>query len=1261
MMKALPAALTLVITTISVNCLQAQVLTKKDILATMSKNLRSREDSDIARATLLAKQKGWFLKKATANGGMISLVGVDKSGNPMYVATYNNTIAAATTRANQLWPGGSSGLNLSGSSDAVKGKMAIWDGGNPLTTHVELTGRITIEDGTSVVAGHPTHTSGTLIATGINPIAKGMAFGAQQLLYYDFDNDESEMTAAAPNLLISNHSYGFLSGSGWIYDGSYWSWYGDTTISKSEAYGFGYYDRNAQIYDSIAYNAPYYLIDVAAGNARGYNGPAVGSSYLYNGTTLLQRPASLADNPNYTSISNSADSKNALVVGAVNGIPAGYNSPGDVSIAYFSSLGPTNDGRIKPDIVADGVDVTSTWNTSNTSYATESGTSMATPNTTGSLYLLQEYYDKLHPSKFMRSATLKALAIHTADEAGPTEGPDYTYGWGLLDVEKGANVITSSYNQQSDTIIENTLNNGATYTFNVIASGKEPLVATLVWTDPPSIPVDVSQALHNTTSMLVSDLDMRITSGAYVYKPWVLDPANPSNPATRGDNFRDNVEKINVDSIVPGQVYTITITHKGTLTRGQQAFSLVVSGIGGTAYCTSAPTSSAGTRIDSVSINNVKIANATGCTAYTNNTKYIIQAQPGQKIPVRIRLSSCDASVTNKVVKIFIDFNNNGIFDADELAVQSGVINGNAVYTDTINTPSGLTPGTTTLMRIVAEETNDPAAVQACGNYGNGETQDFSLSVVNSENDLSLSQIIAPANGTCSDAAQLVTVSIRNNGADTISNVPVSAIVTSGSTTVATLNETYPGKIPPGFLVTYTFQKTFAAVAGTAYNIKAYVHAAVDQNSSNDSLASAITVANKPTAPSGSVSICGNNATFEVTNASPDSHYFWYTSATSDSSIASGADTTFTLSSIPANNTFYVGTGAGGTVGVKTKNVYTGNPGGGYQAYGGNWLSYDAKVPVILKSARLYTGNPGKVTIMVVDTAVINGQLEYYIPALSSTTIDVYATSPTAATGSRDNDPADSGAIFYINLPLPAGKHVIIDTVVDASADKTAIDNATLFRNNNVTGNPYPFTIPNVISITGNSAVSDTNANLYQSYYYYLYNMQIQTADCISDRAAIVASSVPTPTISLSGNTLVSSADSANQWYFNGSKIPNATDKTLTAGATGSYTVTVSNNSGCVLTSDPYNLIAAGDLIGLSVWPSPVTTGQMNVSFDAGTTGHFGIELFDLLGRKCFVQNYSATGFFNTEINVGNISTGMYILSVKIGNKSYRKQILITK
>jgi hypothetical protein len=378
---------------------------------------------------------------------------------------------------------------------------------------------------------------------------------------------------AANGMLLSNHSYIYLTG--WSWWGTGWVWWGDTTVSRTTDYTFGFYMSDARTVDSIAYLAPYYLVCKAAGNEM-FVGPAnqpvahqVWTPSGYYPSTWVRN---LNGGPNgYDCISSGFGvSKNILTLGAVNAIPNGYSSPADVVLASFSSTGPTDDGRIKPDLVTDGVGLYSTLTANNTAYGYSSGTSMATPGATGSLALLQEHYHNLH-GNYMLASMLRGLAIHTADEAGTAPGPDYRFGWGLLDIAKAATVLSR---QCSNAVIRDTLQNGETYILELKTKSSQPLTATLCWTDPPGVPPP--NVLNPPNLMLVNDLDMRIDST--VYKPWTLDPANVTAAASTGDNFRDNVEKIVIPNPPTGK-HILKITHKNSLSGGSQVFSLIISGI----------------------------------------------------------------------------------------------------------------------------------------------------------------------------------------------------------------------------------------------------------------------------------------------------------------------------------------------------------------------------------------------------------------------------------------------------------------------------------------------------------------------------------------------------------------------------------------------------------------------------------------------------------------------------------------------------------
>lgn len=175
----------------------------------------------------------------------------------------------------------------------------------------------------------------------------------------------------------------------------------------------------------------------------------------------------------------------------------------------------------------------------------------------------------------MRAATLKGLIIHTADEAGSNPGPDYTFGWGLMNTNKAALLLTDS---SKNAVQQLTLNNGSTYTYSFYADGTTPIRVTISWTDRPANPLSAS--LDNPAKRLVNDLDVRLRRNAdnAQFLPYILNPASPASAASTGDNNTDNVEMIHLGTPAAG-LYTVTVGHKGTLSGGPQAYSLIVSGI----------------------------------------------------------------------------------------------------------------------------------------------------------------------------------------------------------------------------------------------------------------------------------------------------------------------------------------------------------------------------------------------------------------------------------------------------------------------------------------------------------------------------------------------------------------------------------------------------------------------------------------------------------------------------------------------------------
>lgn len=481
----------------------------------------------------LAKRHEWPAKIGI-NGRAKILFDVSPDRKPIYIEPLDSD-AAITVRSNELYTGGGLGLNLHGEGMTA----AVFDVGPIMTWHTAFENRATVKDGGLYTSGtsHATSVAGQIVAssayhndTTYNGTtwgkAMGIAFKANLHGYTNSDHITKATTAAGAGLLVSNHSYGTNATNG--------------TIPAS------FYSETTRDFDNIMRLAPYYLSVWACGNN--------------NNATAYDRLSDFATTKNGLSVANVSDIVN-------------YTGPGDVQ-RTSSSRGPSDDYRIKPDIAAPGSKqrVLEADATNFNLYSVDAGTSFSAPIVTGAILLFQQHYKNLN-GHFMRAATAKGVALHTTLEAGPYPGPDISYGWGLMNTERAVNAITN--NGGTALITEESLQNGGSFSRELVASGTEPLMVTISWTDIKG----TERSDNDRTPQLVNDLDSRLTANTSTFFPWKLDTANVTGPALQGDNRRDNVERIEISNPTAGGVYTLTVNHKGSLVGGAQNFSIIVTGL----------------------------------------------------------------------------------------------------------------------------------------------------------------------------------------------------------------------------------------------------------------------------------------------------------------------------------------------------------------------------------------------------------------------------------------------------------------------------------------------------------------------------------------------------------------------------------------------------------------------------------------------------------------------------------------------------------
>jgi hypothetical protein len=473
--------------------------------------------------------------------------------------------------------------------------VSLFELGAAQADHPEFQGRFTVHL-TSGDGGHSTHVAGTIIAAGLHAPAKGMAPKAklhQFCVPSDGNNtcennwlDDKDTLLAPLGVVADNNSWGYILG--WGTEGGYPVWQDD-----EESFGGYETDLGVPALDEISNHSGVLFVHSAGNEGDGQTFESEGWSEHRHvdgeGVTITDklfcysRNGSGTDCPTnlctggcdaakhdpklpFDTMGALASAKNVVSVGAVTA------SGTFVDITRFSSRGPAKDGRVKPDVVARGAGVTSTI--PGGGYGSNQGTSMAAPAVTGITALMVEQWRRTFgASSNPKPEHLKALLIAGANDIG-NAGPDYTYGFGLVDAKRSVDTIiadegagkrirTLNFTQATGQSFENVATVAQAGTLRVVLNWPDPEVYTLGNDDPGF-------------RTLVNDLDVKIIDPAgNTHLPYVLDKVAFTNPATRGVNTVDNTEMVEIPNAAPG-AYRVIVT--GTdVSEGPQTAVLISS------------------------------------------------------------------------------------------------------------------------------------------------------------------------------------------------------------------------------------------------------------------------------------------------------------------------------------------------------------------------------------------------------------------------------------------------------------------------------------------------------------------------------------------------------------------------------------------------------------------------------------------------------------------------------------------------------------
>ena len=395
-------------------------------------------------------------------------------------------------------------------------------------------------------SGHGTHVSGTMVGDGSGDSSTRGVAPAATFHFYQLEHDSSGQLARWGSLYDmfrdSQQKNAHVQSNSW---GAQSSW--------------GQYTSDSRSADSFLHDYDDFLVLFAAGNE--------GSQ----GSQSIAPPAT---------------AKNVLTVGASTTGRPGTASAGQV--ASFSSIGPTADGRIKPDIVAPGVQICSAraeeaqnpagWSCSSARhsgtttplYMSADGTSTAAPVVGGAALLARQFLRTELSISNPDSALIKAILINGARDIGTANIPNMDEGWGQLDLEESLYPYDGVIAKNIFYDTSQTLAPGLSYAYNYALDGSYGVDVTLVWNDQEG-----SSSATQSAARLVNDLDLTVTSpDGTTYKG--NDFANGFSTTGGSKDSLNNVERVRL-STGPAGDWTISVAHAGG---SHQGYALVISAVG---------------------------------------------------------------------------------------------------------------------------------------------------------------------------------------------------------------------------------------------------------------------------------------------------------------------------------------------------------------------------------------------------------------------------------------------------------------------------------------------------------------------------------------------------------------------------------------------------------------------------------------------------------------------------------------------------------